>query len=221
MYVCMYVCNFDDNLWEFQLFTCTFIICTENPRDHKGSGLPKSADSEEGLAIKFFDKIFAKNRWFERKMCICSDLCDRMLSSFSLLKNADSEQNIRFFGPESRKGSGLPKSADSEEGLAIKFFDKIFAKNRWFERKMCICSDLCDRMLSSFSLLKNADSEQNIRFFGPESRSGPGGFPYKWRQFIIEISKENEAFESIWVKIAKSLIFHHLLRENCNKTDQF
>ena len=62
---------------------------------------------------------------------------------------------------------------------------------------MCICSDLCDRMLSSFFLLKNADSEQNTGFFGPESRSGPGGIPYKCREFIIEITKENEAFESI------------------------
>ena len=69
---------------------------------------------------------------------------------------------------------------------------------------MCICPHIYDRMLSSFSLLKNADSEQNIGFFGPESRSGPGGIPYKCREFIIEITKENEAFESIWVKITKS-----------------
>ena len=27
-------------------------------------------------------------------------------------------------------------------------------------------------------------------------RSGPGGFPHKYREFIIENSKENEAFES-------------------------
>ena len=63
-------------------------------------------------------------------MCICPHIYDRMLSSFSLLKNAHSEQNIGFFGPESRKGSGLPKSADSEEGLAIKFFENFFTKNR-------------------------------------------------------------------------------------------
>ena len=62
---------------------------------------------------------------------------------------------------------------------------------------MCTCPHIYDRMLSSFSLLKNADSEQNIGFFGPESRSGPGGFPHKCREFIIEITKENEAFESI------------------------
>ncbi len=38
------------------------------------------------------------------------------------------------------------------------------------------------------------------RFFDPNSRSGVGGFPYKWREFITEIIKENEGFEWIWVK---------------------
>ena len=31
--------------------------------------------------------------------------------------------------------------------------------------------------------------------------SGIGGYPHKWREFITEIIKENEAFEWIWVKL--------------------
>ena len=31
--------------------------------------------------------------------------------------------------------------------------------------------------------------------------SGVGGFAHKWREFITEIIKENEAFEWIWVKL--------------------
>ena len=85
---------------------CIFIICAQNPRDHKGSGWPKSADSEEGLAVKNFEQIFAQNRRFERNLCIYQDFFDRMTSSFFLLKNADSEQNTGFFGPESRSGPG-------------------------------------------------------------------------------------------------------------------
>ena len=52
-------------------------------------------------------------------------------------------------------------------------------------------------MLSYFSFVKNVVFKQNSRFLGPESRSSVGGFPYKCREFIIEITKENEAFESI------------------------
>ena len=33
-----------------------------------------------------------------------------------------------------------------------------------------------------FSFVKYADSEQNSGFFGPESRSSVGGFPYKCRE---------------------------------------
>ena len=36
--------------------------CTENLREHKGSGRPFFANFEEGLVEKNFEKIFAENR---------------------------------------------------------------------------------------------------------------------------------------------------------------
>ena len=60
---------------------------------------------------------------------------------------------------------------------------------------------------SSFLSFKNTDFEQNSWFFASESRSSVGGFPYKCREFIIEINKGIEEFEWIWVKIVKSLLF--------------
>ena len=44
---------------------------------------------------------------------------------------------------------------------------------------------------------------QKSGFFDPKSRSSVGGFPYKCRDFIIEIIKENWWFEWIWLKIVK------------------
>ena len=57
-------------------------------------------------------------------------LSDDMRLSFFLCQKADFEQNIRFVGPKSRKGSGRPFFADFEEGLASKICMKIFAKSR-------------------------------------------------------------------------------------------
>ena len=56
------------------------------------------------------------------------------LSSFLLFKNTDFEQNSWFFGPKSRKDSLRPFSANFQEGIASKFFKKIFGENAWFER---------------------------------------------------------------------------------------
>ena len=44
--------------------------------------------------------------------------------------------------------------------------------------------------------------------------SGVGGFAHKWREFITEIIKENEAFEWIWVKIHEKQLFLNKEIEN-------
>ena len=44
-------------------------------------------------------------------------------------------------------------------------------------------------MKSYFSFVKNADFDENSGFLDPKSRSGIGGFPYNYRDFIIEIIK--------------------------------
>ena len=69
-------------------------------------------------------------------------------------------------------------------------------------REKCAYINIYDIIwLSFFLFFKSVDFEQNSWFFGPKSRSSVGGFPHKWREFITEIIKENDAFEWIWVKI--------------------
>ena len=90
------------------------------------------------------------------------------------------------------------------------FLKKISAKMPDLREK-CAYIKIYDIIWSSsFLLFKNNDFEQNSWFFGPKSRSSVGGFPYQCREFITEITNKNEALGWIWVKIAKSLLFHHV-----------
>ena len=94
-----------------------------------------------------------------------------------------------------------------KKGSPQKILKKFSAKMPDLREK-CAYIKIHDIIWSSYFLLfKNADFKQNSWFFGPKSRSSIGGFPHKCREFITEISKGIEAFEWIWVKIVKSLLF--------------
>ena len=128
------------------------------------------------------------------------------LSSFHLFKNTDFEQNSWFFGPKSRTHFGHFLQI-FKKGSPQKILKKFSAKMPDLREK-CAYIKIHDIIWSSYFLLfKNADFEQNSWFFGPKSRSSIGVFPHKCREFITEISKGIEAFEWIWVKIVKSLLF--------------
>ena len=52
---------FHENFNPNYLGTWRLSTCTENPRDHKGSGWPKNANSEEGVVSKIFEQKNPKN----------------------------------------------------------------------------------------------------------------------------------------------------------------
>ena len=90
-------------------------------------------------------------------------------------------------------------------------FSKKFSAKMPDLREKCAYIKIYDIIRSSsFLLFKKVDFEQNSWFFAPKSRSSVGGFPYQCREFITEITNKNQAFEWNWVKIAKSLLFHHV-----------
>ena len=74
-----------------------------------------------------------------------------------------------------RKIPGTTKAQVGQKFAVVKIYMIIFFK--------------CSKMRILRTILKKA------RFFGRKSRSGVGGFPYKCREFITEISKGIEAFE--------------------------
>ena len=127
-------------------------ICTENPRDHKGSGRPFFANFKEGLVENFFENNFPQNRWFERKSAhlkIFEIIWDHV---FSFFKNADFDENIGFFDLKSRSRlGGFPYKYGEfmiETTKGIEVFERIWVKSSKIESNQ-VKSTFCSRWWKS------------------------------------------------------------------------